>query len=317
VTSVNALVVLTHACNLDCVHCYDRSRRGARPGVELLPRVESMLGGFGDARPYVVLISGGEPLTDPRWRQVVQSVKAHGYGVELFTNGFRGQQVVGAGVERVHTSLDGPPLVHNSLRRSSTAFAGFESLMGALRGSGTPCSVQVTVSRLNVAHLGETLDLLGGYEVVSEVSVEPMLVHSAALGGLGFDLEALRADRFLPQIVSFMERAHYRRRVRWNVVEGRELLSRDPASLASELPVFFDLSMNDWAVLGLKALRHNGLESFGGALLACDRAKVTGVLERAARVVAPGKLYSLEQIVWDGFCSPDWGSAVSRVGAPL
>lgn len=81
---VNALVELTHRCNLRCFHCYvDPDRRQEMTTRE----VEATLDQLADAGTLFVTFTGGEILLRRDLFEIVEHARSRHFAVRLFTNG--------------------------------------------------------------------------------------------------------------------------------------------------------------------------------------------------------------------------------------
>ncbi len=75
---------LTSRCNLDCVHCYVKSKA---PGQELtLAELDRILDEIAAAGCLWLLLTGGEPLLRPDFAEVYLLAKKKGFLINLFTN---------------------------------------------------------------------------------------------------------------------------------------------------------------------------------------------------------------------------------------
>jgi len=83
-----------------------------------------------------VVFSGGEPQLNEKWSCLAQIVRSAGSRVTLLTAGLllKSQaQVVADSVDDVIVSLDGPPALHNTIRRIPDAFEQMSAGVRALR----------------------------------------------------------------------------------------------------------------------------------------------------------------------------------------
>jgi radical SAM protein with 4Fe4S-binding SPASM domain len=81
---------ITHRCNLKCVHCYiPSSLRHEAPSQKLLELAEiySLLDDIASEGCIWLLITGGEPLLHPNFREIYYYAKRKGFITTLFTNG--------------------------------------------------------------------------------------------------------------------------------------------------------------------------------------------------------------------------------------
>jgi len=119
------VVIFPHnQCNCRCVMCDIWRIREAR---EITPAdLERQLQSFRDLGVGWVVFSGGEPQLNKEWSRLAGMLRLVGIRVTLLTAGLLLQsqvQVVVDSVDDVIVSLDGPPAVHDKIRRIPGAFA--------------------------------------------------------------------------------------------------------------------------------------------------------------------------------------------------
>jgi len=161
IRALPVLVLFPHnRCNCRCVMCdiwQIRQVREIRP-EDLQPHVESL------RRLGVrwVVFSGGEPQMDSDLAGLSRLLRAQGIRLTLLTAGLLMEAQAGAAadiVDDVIVSLDGPPEVHDRIRRVPRAFERLERGIGALRRvrPGIIICARSTVQKANCAHLRRTL----------------------------------------------------------------------------------------------------------------------------------------------------------------
>jgi radical SAM protein with 4Fe4S-binding SPASM domain len=174
ITGLPVLILYPHArCNCRCVMCdiwKVRSRDEITP--EEVGGWLPELAALGVER---VVLSGGEALLHSRLEEVCAALRGAGIGVTLITTGLllrRDAEWLVRLVDDVVTSLDGPPDVHDAVRRIPGAFAKLAAGVRAVRdadaaraaGAGGRPDSQVritarcTVQRLNHDRLRGTVD---------------------------------------------------------------------------------------------------------------------------------------------------------------
>src|SRR5271169_1696757 len=129
------LVIFPHnQCNCRCLMC-DIWR--IRQAQEITPaQLEEQLSAFRKLGVSWVVFSGGEPQLNEKWSTLAEMVRSAGSRVTLLTAGLllkTHAQVVADSVDDVIVSLDGPPTVHNSIRRIQDAFEQLSEGVRALR----------------------------------------------------------------------------------------------------------------------------------------------------------------------------------------
>ena len=108
-----------------------------------------------------VVFSGGEPLMNPELPQMCSILRECGIRLTLLTTGLLLKKyacAVAAGFDDVIVSLDGPPEIHDSIRRVEGAFALLQSGVRALREMRPDIriSARSTIQKANHGHVAET-----------------------------------------------------------------------------------------------------------------------------------------------------------------
>lgn len=147
-------------CNCRCVMCDIWKRETARELtvddlMHQVPAIERL-------RVKWVVLTGGEPLMHPRLFDLCAPLERLGIRITLLTTGLllsRYADQVAANVHDVIVSLDGPPEIHDRIRRVPHAFEQLERGIQSVRGRnpGFPISARSTVQRANCAHLNATI----------------------------------------------------------------------------------------------------------------------------------------------------------------
>jgi radical SAM protein with 4Fe4S-binding SPASM domain len=162
---------LTERCNLRCSHCYQGRRRPA----EMTPdEVKHEIDGATEMfqaweSEHGILVSpsihftGGEPFLYSGLWDVIAFAKKKGFGVALMTNGCLirredARRAFDLGLSDIQVSLEGPPDLHDSIRGKGS-FAGAAKGVKHLVAAGNRVSANVTLSRLNVDTIEETVSI--------------------------------------------------------------------------------------------------------------------------------------------------------------
>jgi Fe-coproporphyrin III synthase len=126
-----------------------------RQAQQITPaNLEEQLSSFRGLGVRWVVFSGGEPQLNEKWSYLARIVRSAGSRVTLLTAGLllKSQaQVVADSVDDVIVSLDGPPALHNSIRRIPDAFEQVSDGVKALRQirPDMPVRARCTVQRAN------------------------------------------------------------------------------------------------------------------------------------------------------------------------
>lgn len=130
---VTLFVSTTWHCNLACSYCFVHANRGERDSERMTPAraarlVEALLEIPGAPLPSLIHVYGGEPLTNlPALRAMVERARAASADSRLAfgitTNGTilddEVFQLLEAGGFDISLSIDGPPEIHDSCRRTA------------------------------------------------------------------------------------------------------------------------------------------------------------------------------------------------------
>lgn len=161
--SLPVIVLYVHnQCNCRCVMCDIWRTREARQLT--VPDVERLLPSFRAFGVRWVVFSGGEPQLNEQWSWIAQKLRAFGCRVTLLTAGLLLKQqaeTVAHSVDDVIVSLDGPPPVHNAIRRVPDAFERIAEGMEALHRIRPAMEIRArcTVQKANHRSLRATVTL--------------------------------------------------------------------------------------------------------------------------------------------------------------
>jgi sulfatase maturation enzyme AslB (radical SAM superfamily) len=109
-----------------------------------------------------VVFSGGEPLMNPELPALCKILRAENIRLTLLTTGLLLQKCASAvaeGFDDLIVSLDGPPEVHDKIRRVERAFSLLETGVKAVRAIRPEMRItaRTTVQKANHCHLRETV----------------------------------------------------------------------------------------------------------------------------------------------------------------
>jgi Fe-coproporphyrin III synthase len=155
------LILHPHSrCNCRCVMCdIWKSADAAEISAADLDRHVSSLEGMG---VEWAVFSGGEPLMHSDLFRLCAVLRRRGIRVTILSTGLllaRHAEAIVANIDDVIVSLDGPPEIHNSVRRVAGAFEMLAAGVRALHSlrPDFPVTARCTVQRLNHAHLRATV----------------------------------------------------------------------------------------------------------------------------------------------------------------
>ena len=150
IRSLSVLVIFPHnQCNCRCVMCDIWRIREAK---QITPSdLNLQMASLRDLGVRWTVFSGGEPQLNERWSELAKMLRAAGSRVTLLTAGILLKpqaQTIAESIDDVILSLDGPPKVHNGIRRIPDASERMAEGVAALRRLrpemqvGARCTVQ-------------------------------------------------------------------------------------------------------------------------------------------------------------------------------
>jgi len=163
---------VTRRCNLDCYMCWVAAAKGhegaayLRADEELtLDELKSVIDDIKRWRPRIG-VTGGEPFLRRDTLDFLTCIKACGLRCGVNTNGTYlardAAALVAMGLDSIMVSVDGPPEVHDRVRRLPGSFerarAGIAAVLDERRRRGTPTpyvKLTCTVTDQNLPHLAE------------------------------------------------------------------------------------------------------------------------------------------------------------------
>ena len=161
--SLPVLVLCPHArCNCRCVMCdiwkdTSQSEIAAEDLERHLPDIEKLSVKW-------VVFSGGEPLMHSDLFRLSNMLRSRQIRVTLLSTGLLLDRYAGqitTSIDDVIVSLDGPPDIHDRIRRVPGAFAKMERGIRAIHelNSGFPISARCTIQSLNYSSPSDTVRL--------------------------------------------------------------------------------------------------------------------------------------------------------------
>jgi MoaA/NifB/PqqE/SkfB family radical SAM enzyme len=187
---------VTDRCNSRCVTC-DYWRHGRDDMT--LAAVSRLLPSFAELRTQIVLLSGGEPLLNPEWAAIAQTLRANGLKVWLLTSGLalakhaeRAAQLF----DSITVSLDGTDTATYAAIRGLDAFDKVCEGVRTVAAQGMPVGIRVTLQRANYRQLPRFVDLAKelGARNISFLAVDVANPHAFA-----------RTDDFVSDLALLLE----------------------------------------------------------------------------------------------------------------
>lgn len=155
----------TKACNLRCRHCRAVPTDEPGPGELTAEEGRRLVDEAADLGVRIFVFSGGEPLLRPDLFELIERARARGMEAAVATNGTKLTAEIAAafrrlGVARVSVSFDGPDAAtHDGFRGIPGAFDAARAGLAHLRLAGQPFQINTTVTRENMDHLVEMVDM--------------------------------------------------------------------------------------------------------------------------------------------------------------
>ena len=156
---------LTTGCNLRCVHCRASATELSSPDDLNTEESLALIDQFAEYAPFILVLSGGEPLFRSDIFQLARYGTDKGLRVALATNGTLvtkqvARKIFDSGVKRVAISLDGADaLTHDTFRGIPGAFDAAITGFRNLKDLGLSVQINTTVARHNAHQLPQVLAL--------------------------------------------------------------------------------------------------------------------------------------------------------------
>jgi Fe-coproporphyrin III synthase len=180
-----------------------------------LAEVTRLLPSFTRLSTQMVLLSGGEPLINPEWEAIAQTLRSNGLKVWLLTSGLalaKHARRAATLFNAITVSLDGTDAETYAAIRGLNAFQKVCEGIQAAAAHGAPPSIRVTLQRGNFRQLPAFVDLAKdlGAQQVSFLAVDVANPHAFGRTDDFVSDLALRPEDLpqLEQILDSMEQAY-------------------------------------------------------------------------------------------------------------
>lgn len=164
---------ITGKCNYNCLHCFNAADNQRLHTQLSLEQIERLLDQASEAGVSAVLLTGGEPLVHPQFRQIVEAVYSRDMFVhELNTNGRFITPELLEWLDRfgfkteIKISFDGLGF-HDWMRNCAGAQEDALRAIRACIEAGFPVRVQTNLNRKNRESMLPTLELMDSMGVAS------------------------------------------------------------------------------------------------------------------------------------------------------
>ena len=163
---------VTNKCNLNCLHCYNRSGKDCKYGdmtdEEMMRQIDYII----KLSPRIVCFCGGEPLLRHKLlERMASKLSATGILVNMVTNGVllnkeMLQALRNSGVQEFQISLDSYKReVHDYFRGAQGAYDGAIRAIKLLLSLGITPSVSFIPTKINYRDVGGVVDLLYSFGI--------------------------------------------------------------------------------------------------------------------------------------------------------
>lgn len=162
ITTMPVVVISLHeACDCRCVMCDIWKIR--EPQAIPIAKLRRQLQSFDSLAVRWVVFTGGEPQRHPHFADFASALKSRGIRVTLLTAGLELEghvDEVASSVDDLIISLDGPPDVHNQIRRVPLAFERMAKGLDAVRKIQPEITIRArcTVQAANHCSLRATVE---------------------------------------------------------------------------------------------------------------------------------------------------------------
>lgn len=159
------LVEITSRCNLACRHCYQGEAKAVDLDMDILSQLADDFEDIGGLR---LIISGGEPLLHPGFKEINRLVKGRAFRSILLSNGtlIDENHIADMGFNEVQISLDGLEDGHDYLRGKGS-FQKSISALKLLKERGVPVSIASMVHSQNWHEFEQMKEIVKGLGAVS------------------------------------------------------------------------------------------------------------------------------------------------------
>ena len=182
---------ITRSCNLSCSHCRASAHLGGYEGELTKEECFRVVDEIAEVSKPMLVLTGGEPLLRPDVLEIGRYAADKGLRVVMGTNGTLLTAAMAAKLKEVPVmcvgiSLDFPTAErHDDFRCKVGGFDGAMAGIKNAREAGIDVQINSTISKMNVAYIGELVDL--ALEVGAK-SFHPFLLVPT---GRGKDLEGV------------------------------------------------------------------------------------------------------------------------------
>jgi len=198
---VSVVWSLSYGCNLRCMHCYQNASQPSSDELSIEQQL-NIVDQMAQAGVSMVVLSGGEPLTNPNLGRLIERIRGYGMAISIDSNGVLMETNVAeslkeSGVASVELSLDSvDPASHDSFRGLEGAFEKTLNAVRVCSEAGIFTTVATTATALNYAQSSELISLARSH------GADRVVFFDLIPAGRGREIERLRLSR--RQLVDLM-----------------------------------------------------------------------------------------------------------------
>ena len=178
---MSALIELTHACNVDCEHCYLDLRPDRKIGALETSEWKRIFGELAAEGCVFLTLSGGEVLLRKDWLELAEHARTLGFVVRFYTNGTliteeTADKIVSVKPMDVEISLlGGIALTHDAIARRKGAFDKTIAGIRRLRARGVNVLLKCVLMKRNVDEYEQMKALAAelGCDIFFDIEVTP------------------------------------------------------------------------------------------------------------------------------------------------
>jgi AdoMet-dependent heme synthase len=208
---LSVLFEVTHACNYDCVHCYNPSVKRGTP-VLSLQEYKALFEKLREMGTFLLTFSGGEPFVRRDFISIVNMAADMRFSYRIFTNGSmlneeRLARLNKSGLSGFELSLYGAsPEVCDPIMGKKGAFNEIVSAVKLLRRHNIPVLLKATVLKQNFKDLIKMWEL--GQELGAEFKYSPWvtLAEESGMRNLDYRMTPAQLDEYYTLLAQLNQR---------------------------------------------------------------------------------------------------------------
>ncbi|MBQ8188162.1 MAG: radical SAM protein [Lachnospiraceae bacterium] len=174
------VIEITDRCNLHCKYCYENPRKSCNTDMEV-KRFKKFI-----ENPQVdfneCVLSGGEPLLHPQWREFVNILRQNNMKVNFISNGSQIKEIIQCSIkiDSITISIDSFDECYCKMR-SPKPVCKKEDIIALIRsGLVEQLNLQVILSRVNANkdNMSDIIDFCRQYKVGLKIKIMDDYIHN-------------------------------------------------------------------------------------------------------------------------------------------